>query len=207
MLPLTNETFSREFSFFSFSRFCCMTNSDGLKLHIRTECPVLTLQVAGGKWRCLGRFKHIPPSNPRSQRRSGCASLGHSSPIPGTYYTNPVCHCSTLWAVFRVCIVISARSRLLVTLFYFTGSSYSSSVLDSFVSHTLHYQFLFPFLISLFPALLKKARNGSVSALYLQTVLDNHIFIKLLSVSRAFVLIKDDEMTPKISQQMLLLTR
>jgi len=90
MSPLTYETFSREFSLFFFPRFRCMTNSDGLKWHIRTARPVLTLQVAGGKWRCPGRFKHIPPSNPRSQRPAGSASLRRGSPIPGTYFTNPV---------------------------------------------------------------------------------------------------------------------
>jgi len=30
------------------------------------------------------------PSNPRSQRSAGSASLRRGSPIPGSYYTDPV---------------------------------------------------------------------------------------------------------------------
>jgi len=70
------------------SMFRCMMSSDEGKWLMRTAHTVLTLQVAGGKWRCQGRFKHIPRFNFRPWRPAGGASLWRGRPIPGTYYTN-----------------------------------------------------------------------------------------------------------------------
>jgi len=89
-LPLTYKTFLGVFFLFLFEVLLHDQLRRGKMTYTNWAPCVLTLQVAGGKWWCLGRFKHIPHSNPRPQRPAGSASLGHGSPIPGTYYTNPV---------------------------------------------------------------------------------------------------------------------
>jgi len=83
----------------------------GRMTHVRTVRPVLPHPPQETKTMPRQIQKKLPPSNPRSQKPAGSASLRRGSPIPGTY-TDPRC-------LFTRCGYFDVLFDLLIWLFWF----------------------------------------------------------------------------------------